>query len=70
MRMKLHVVLMTPRKPSIVIAGIVSRTRLKTGTPSITAPSKKNTRSTDSASASSSWYANATGPLLAVTTWG
>ena len=48
------VVLITPRKPSTMIAGIVSRTRLKTGTPSITAPSNMKTRSTDSASASSS----------------
>ena len=61
-RMKLQVVLMTPRKPSTTTAGMVSRTRLNTGTPSITAPSKKKMRSTDSASASSSWYANATGP--------
>ena len=33
---------MTPRKPSTATPGIVSRTRLKTGTPSITAPSKRN----------------------------
>ena len=51
--MKLEVVLITPRNPSMRTAGIVSRTRLNTGMPSITAPSKKNTRSMVSASDSS-----------------
>jgi hypothetical protein len=37
--MKFVVLLTMPRKPRIFTAGIVSRTRLKTGTPSITAPS-------------------------------
>ena len=32
----------TPRNPRIAIAGIVSRTRLKIGTPSMTAPSNRN----------------------------
>ena len=34
--------LTTPRKPRTVTAGIVSRTRLKIGTPSMTAPSNRN----------------------------
>ena len=59
----------TPRNPSILTAGIVSRTRLNTGIPSITAPSNRKDAWQRAASVASSWYANATGPLLAVTTW-
>ena len=59
----------TPRNPSILTAGIVSRTRLNTGTPSITVPSNRNDVPLRAAIAESSSYANATGPLFAVTTW-
>ena len=42
--MKLVVLLTTPEKPEICTAGSVSRTRLKIGIPSITAPSNRNRR--------------------------
>ncbi len=66
--MKLVVLLTTPLKPEIRTAGSVSRTMLKMGIPSITAPSNRNARSAVRASSASSAYANAAGPLLAVMT--
>ena len=67
--MWLVVLLTTPRKPTIDTAGSVSRTRLKIGMPSMTAPSKKKARCLRAARSSSSRAANAAGPLLAETTW-
>ena len=42
--MKLVVLLTTPRKPVMATAGSVSRTRLKMGMPSMTAPSNRKRR--------------------------
>ncbi len=67
--MKFVVLFKTPRKPRIDTAGSVSCTRLKIGSPSITAPSNRNARPAEAASSLSARYANATGPLLAVMTW-
>ena len=68
-RMWLVVVLITPSNPAIFTAGRFSRTMQKTGTPSMTAPSNRKATPALVAASRSVSYANATGPLFAVTTW-
>ena len=63
-RMWLVVLLTTPRKPGCRPRGSVSRTRLKTGTPSITAPSNRNETPAAAASSRSACVGKRHRPLV------